>query len=148
MALKFPEALLISLHKKAQKIEDRARNEKHEQREKQTYLVVPNSQQVDQIGKMFAPELKIVSASGKQIGQLLVRKKSKKADLDSVVYQIPCSGCDKAYYDETGRGLKKRIQEHKNDIRNHRTTKALVVHIDEEGHLPKWSDAHGPYIQA
>ena len=34
-----------------------------------------------------------------------------------------------------------RIKEHKNDIRNHRTTKAVVHYADEAGHLPKWNDA-------
>ena len=31
--------------------------------------------------------------------------------------------------------------EHKNDLRAHRTSNALVNHVDEFGHLPKWEDA-------
>ena len=31
---------------------------------------------------------------------------------------------------------------HINDLRNHRTTEAIVMHADQDGHLPKWSDAH------
>ena len=30
---------------------------------------------------------------------------------------------------------------HKNDLQNHATTKAIVYHADETGHLPKWNDA-------
>ena len=62
-------------------------------------------------------------------------------DLDSIVYKIPCGRCDRSYYGETGRGLSKRIQEHRNDLRNHRTSKSRVMHADQEGHLPKWSEA-------
>ena len=42
---------------------------------------------------------------------------------------------------ETGRGLKTRLQEHKNDVKFHRTSNAIVLHIDECQHLPKWDDA-------
>ena len=37
--------------------------------------------------------------------------------------------------------LKKRIGEHKNDLRNHRTQKAIVLHADQEGHLTRWTEA-------
>ena len=35
----------------------------------------------------------------------------------------------------------KRLQEHKNDLRNHKMSKAIVIHADHEGHLPKWDVA-------
>ena len=56
---------------------------------------------------MLAPDFRIVLTSGKKIGQLLVKKKLKEVDLDSVVYKMPCGGCNRSYYGETGRGLKK-----------------------------------------
>ena len=61
--------------------------------------------------------------------------------LDSVVYKIPCGGCDTAYYGETGRGLQTRLYEHKADFRHHRLSNAMVVHSEKEGHLPRWKDA-------
>ena len=32
------------------------------------------------------------------------------------------------------------MQEHRRDVRAHRTSNSLVVHIDERGHLPKWDE--------
>ena len=112
-----------------------------QQDKKRAYFIAPNSETTDQIAKMLAPDLRVVSASGKKVGQILARKKPKEVDSDSIVYKIPCSKCDKSYFGETGRGLRKRIQEHKNDLRNHRTSKALVIHADQEGHLPNWNEA-------
>ena len=82
-----------------------------------------------------------MTTSGKKIGEVVRKKKPKKENSDSIVYKIPCGKCDKSYFGETGRGLKTRVQEHRNDLRNHRTSKAIVLHADQDGHLPKWSEA-------
>ncbi|MPD03976.1 hypothetical protein E2C01_099638 [Portunus trituberculatus] len=34
--------------------------------------------------------------------------------------------------------MDKRLKEHKNDLRNHRTTNSLVVHAEKYNHLPNW----------
>ena len=47
----------------------------------------------------------------------------------------------KAYFGETGRGLETRIKEHRSDLRNHKTSNAIVLHADKEGHLPNWNGA-------
>ena len=59
----------------------------------------------------------------------------------SVVYKIPCGGCESAYYGETYRGLAKRLREHKAHVRYHRTTNAIGNHIDDKNHLPRWEEA-------
>ena len=64
-----------------------------------------------------------------------------KRDKYRIVYKISSSKCDKSYFGETGRGLGTRIRERKNDLQNHRTTKAIVHYADEARHLPKWNDA-------
>ena len=53
--------------------------------------------------------------------------------------------CLCSYIGETGRGLEKRIVEHKSDLRAHRTSNSLVVHIDEHGHIPDWRGVEGLY---
>ena len=68
-------------------------------------------------------------------------KKRKSGNKDSVVYKIPCGRCEKAYFGETGRGLEARIKEHRSDLRNHKTSNAMVLHADQEGHLPNWNGA-------
>ncbi len=55
--------------------------------------------------------------------------------------QILCSGCDASYFGETSRGLVTRIKEYHGDVRDHRTTSALVDHTDKAGHLPNWKGA-------
>ena len=44
------------------------------------------------------------------------------------------------HYGETYRGLTTRLKEHKANIRHHRTTNALVNHMDDKGHLPDWDN--------
>ena len=59
---------------------------------------------------------------------------------NSIVYKIPCNGCEKVYIGETGRGIEKRLYEHKADVRKHNTSNSLVLHIEECHNLPKWGD--------
>ena len=59
----------------------------------------------------------------------------------SIVYKIPCSGYENVYHGETYRGLTKRLREHRADVKHHRHTSALLNHIQEEDHLPKWDYA-------
>ena len=82
--------------------------------------------------------MKIATTSGIKVGELAKSKDTKSGNEDSVIYSIPCNICDKEYIGETGRGLDKRIAEHKNDVRKHRTSNSLVVHVDSHKHLPNW----------
>ena len=65
----------------------------------------------------------------------------KNIDNKGIIYQIPCKGCDRSYYGESGRDVSTRINEHKRDLRAHRTSNSLVMHVDEQGHLPDWDGA-------
>ena len=60
--------------------------------------------------------MKISTTSGTKIGELTKGKQSKPKNQGSVIYSIPCNGCNREYIGETSRGLGKRIAEHKNDI--------------------------------
>ena len=48
------------------------------------------------------------------------------------VYQIPCRSCKKSYIGESGRELKKRIQEHKYGIITHNPKSGIATHVLEE----------------
>ena len=37
--------------------------------------------------------------------------------------------------------MKKRIQEHRNDLRHHRTSNSLVIHAEMQNHLPDFEKA-------
>ena len=41
---------------------------------------------------------------------------------------------------ETGRGVETRLKEHKSDVKFHRSSNAIVLHIDKCNHLPNWDD--------
>ncbi|XP_045137175.1 uncharacterized protein LOC123519735 [Portunus trituberculatus] len=85
--------------------------------------------------------LRIIHCAGKKTKDIVTNNPPRAENEDSVIYKIPCSGCSSSYIGETGRGLKKRIYEHKNDMRHHRTSNSLVVHARDKGHLPNWVGA-------
>ena len=41
-----------------------------------------------------------------------------------------------------GEGVDVRVKEHKNDVRFHRTSNAIVLHIEKCNHLPDWDGTH------
>lgn len=51
-----------------------------------------------------------------------------------VVYQIPCSSCNKVYIGQTSQQLKKRVSQHKSDLKNPNKTCALALHCRGEKH--------------
>ena len=58
------------------------------------------------------------------------RKKNELSEEKSVEYAIPCKGCYKTYVGETGRGIDVRLKEHRSDVKFHRTSNAIVLHIE------------------
>ncbi len=51
-----------------------------------------------------------------------------------VIYQIPCSGCDKTYTGQTGRILGTKLKEHRGSFRRHDTNSCVALHCMETGH--------------
>ncbi len=51
-----------------------------------------------------------------------------------VIYQIPCSGCDKTYTGQIGRLLGKRLKVHWGSVRRHDTNSCLTLHCMDTGH--------------
>ena len=71
------------------------------------------------------------------LGKLLNNNKDsdKIENLSNVVYLIKCTGCDKVYIGETGRGLKNRIYEHKRDCRLENLNTGLSRHSWDYNHF-------------
>ena len=82
-----------------------------------------------------------MESSGRKIGQLVNKNGSKEQTDESLVYKIPCHGCSLPYFGETSRGLKKRISEHKRDLKYHNINNALVKHTQSCQRLPDWEKA-------
>ena len=75
--------------------------------------------------------IKTAISSGIKIGEMIKPRKEENINKESIIYSIPCNGCNKVYIGETGRGMTKRLYEHKADVRRHNSSNSLVVHIDQ-----------------
>ena len=80
----------------------------------------------------------MATTTGTKIQDMFVQKETDNMCEKSVIYEIPCKGCDKSYVGETGRGAAVRLKEHRSDVKFHRTSNAIVVHIEKCNHLPDW----------
>lgn len=140
--LRYPEGLILKLKKKAVEIMNRSERNSNNETERRKFLTVPNSNMAHILDDYLTKttDLKIATSSGTKIGDIVKEKREKDVNKNSVIYKIPCGGCQKVYIGETGRGISQRTAEHKADIRHHRTSNSLVVHIDQHSHMPKWKD--------
>ena len=79
----------------------------------------PNSEAANHIAReLETTGVRKAFTSGRKIGEMIAHKGDRKYNERSVVYQIPCGSCDKSYIGETGKGMGKRVSEHKRDFRN------------------------------
>ena len=140
MNLGYPIGLLIKLKNKAVKIRERNETVERQDRKVANYITIPNSKEGEAVCKYLRnTDVNVVTTSGIKIKDLTGKKYKKcESGNESVIYKIPCSGCNKAYYGETSRGVTKRLYEHKLDVKRHRTSNAIVMHIDQSSHLPRW----------
>lgn len=143
--LKYPKGFLIKQRKKAEKIRNKSKiskqSKKSSERKPTTWISIPNSKGAEVIARTLEKAgVKVSMNSGTKLKEIIERKPktTSAADPKSVVYEIPCGGCYKSYVGETGRGVKTRLKEHKSDVRYHRTSNAIVIHIDQCHHLPDW----------
>lgn len=136
LRLKYPKAFIIRCMQKAKKIKRASTSQRPRVNER--IIVAPRSGRTQVIGRYLRKAgVQLVENAGSKIGEIVNKRTGKRAE-DSVVYTVPCSKCPKAYYGETYRGVKKRIGEHKSDIRQHKDTSSFVIHIDKYQHLPDW----------
>ena len=140
--LKYPKGFLVKQKKKAEEIIKNKKSAKKTEKKPEGWITIPYSRQADAISKKLESiGVRVAKNSGQTIKGLVKTKDEMKNDSEqSVVYEIPCGGCLKTYVGETGRGVKTRLKEHKNDVKFHRTSNAIVLHIDECQHLPMWEN--------
>ena len=143
--LKYPKALLIKCRNKARQIRNRKTGQQKqsgEPRQKKRLIIVPHSKHVHDIAAALkSSDVKLVEKSSTKIRDMVKTRHGKVKNENSMVYKIPCGGCQKSYIGETHRGLRTRIMEHKRDLRHHRMTNSMTIHAEKEDHLPKWEDA-------
>ena len=70
-------------------------------------------------------------------------KRKDKMEISGVVYEVDCNNYLKKYTNETGRKLKERMKEHKDDGETSWKDKkitGLSQHMKTTGHFPAWDD--------
>ena len=128
------------MKKKAKEIINKSKDENKNKNETR-YITVPNSNVNSYLDTfLLKAGIKIARTSGSKVGHLVTRSDNNPTNENSVVYKIPCKSCPSSYFGESGRGLNKRINEHKNDVKAHRTSNSIVIHVDKHGHLPDWNN--------
>lgn len=143
--LKYPKGFLIKQKEKAERIMKRNSGKKDEEKRKdkvtKRWISIPNSKKAEVISRTLEKSnIKVATNAGRKVQEIVTRKQ-QKTDINeekSVVYEIPCKGCDQSYVGETGRGVDVRLKEHRNDVKFHRVSNAIVLHIDKCDHLPDW----------
>ena len=70
-----------------------------------------------------------------------VKNKTPHEKRKGVVYEIPCEECEQSYVGETGRTLKKRIEEHKTAVKKEDKRNGVAVHVKTTKHQINWEGA-------
>ena len=141
MKLKYPKGFLLDLKKKAVCIRKKSKSEKKRKKDVR-FISIPNSKAAVTIAnRLETAGVNVAITTGKRIGEMLTRRETSNDAMSSVVYKVPCGTCDKSYICETGRGMEKRLKEHKRDLRNDMDHSAFVVHAHKTHHLPNWDRA-------
>ena len=102
------------------------------------------SEKIDKVCKSLnRVTVKTVFKPIRTLRQALVEVKNKiPAEIKKgVIYEILCKDCSKVYMGETGRTLKKRMQEHKYAVRRFNRRNGIAVHVEQEDHRIDWDNA-------
>ena len=136
----FPRGLVQRLQTKANAIyRRRAGATKENNKEETNYIIVPYRRKSEPITRLLEKTgINVAYAANLKIGNMVTPAKISEEGQDSAIYNIPCGGCTASYYGETSQSVKRRLYEHKYDLRQHKTSNSLVVHMDSHGHLPNW----------
>ena len=88
---------------------------------------------------------RLVFTYDNKLTQNLCKNKPKNDAVDMGVYEIPCGTCKTIYVGESGRDLEKRVEEHKNDIKNAKEKSGIFVHVRDFDHPIDFKNARVIY---
>ena len=98
----------------------------------------------EKLEKVCAPlGIKAVFKPSNTLRQSLVhvKKRLPEEKKRSVVYQVPCKGCDQVYIGETKRNLNIRLAEHRQAVRRGDDKNGIAVHVQKCNHSIDWEGA-------
>ncbi|XP_044760271.1 uncharacterized protein LOC123317727 [Coccinella septempunctata] len=89
------------------------------------------------ISLLRTSNVRLIPRSEFKIDKLFSRTKERINTMNKsgVVYLVPCSVCEEVYIGQTSQQLKKRLTQHKSDIKNPKKICALADHTRNRDHL-------------
>lgn len=81
--------------------------------------------------------MKVAFSNRHNLGKMVFSNMKQQMDpmnKRNVIYKIPCADCDSVYVGQTSQQIKKRIGQHRNDIRKSTAQCALAKHAIENSH--------------
>ena len=106
------------------------------------YIILPNNHTNSNISKNLKNlGIKTVSLASKTIHNILNKNSRQHVKSEAGVYMIPCADCHKKYIGETSRNLKKRLYEHKRNIKFGDSNNCLFQHISKTQHMFNFRNA-------
>ena len=140
----FPKHVLEEVHSAVKRKHYQARADEREVEQVPT-ISLPHTSFVANYVKplLHANNCRVVCGASNTIKQMLISNKQAPVDSDrrGVVYRVPCAGCNKNYFGETGRGLSVRLSEHRRDVRLGRINNACFKHVRDTNHSINWEGA-------
>ena len=97
--LQYPKGLLVKLRQRAESIHARPATvgEEDLSESSKPRLVLPNSILTDQLRQYVGPAIKIATAGGTKLGDLIRLKRPPHLMPDSQVHSVPCGTCHLSY---------------------------------------------------
>ena len=132
--LSYPKWFIEQGHKKARKTYFQI-NSKSDDDQFKNCIVLPFNQNLKFLKSILKDtEFKLAFNNPGTLSKTLIC--NKNSTIEAGVYSIPCKepNCKKSYFGETGRNIKIRSKEHKNDIRKGNDQNALFSHMNSTNH--------------
>ncbi|XP_044745159.1 uncharacterized protein LOC123307022 [Coccinella septempunctata] len=87
--------------------------------------------------------IKVLARNEFRVKKLFSRVKDKMdvLKMSGVVYGVPCASCGEIYVGQTSQQLKKRLTQHKSDVKNPSKACALAEHVRSSGHQMNYNAA-------
>ena len=135
MALAYPEHILKLALKKARVTHFRDNKKEKLNLDYKNCIMVPYAPILDNVIPVLRSfDKKLLYKYPNKLAKQLSRNKLSTSKLEAGVYKVSCSNCNKFYIGETGRSLKTRLREHRNDIKNNKSASGIVNHVNEMDH--------------
>ena len=100
------------------------------------------SENISRVCRKF--NVQLVHTRNKSLNNMVKVKTSQNEDTENVsgvVYKVHCNDCEKCYIGETGRMVKTRMKEHKQDAENKKeNVSGLSQHIRQTKHKMKFNE--------